>query len=249
MIKFFRNIRQRMLIENKVSRYLLYALGEIALVMIGILLALQVNNWNELEKEKKEEQKLLTDLRSEFSQNEVSLDSVLKKTKDAHSSLSVLIRLIGTDSLHDFKGKKLDSLLIECLDNPYWDRTEFILRDLENSGRLSKLTNKKLKLALYKWSQLNSSISDKDEDANIAYRYFLNYLKVHGSLRQIDIFQDLKEKRSNLTIDHSFLLTDLKFENAIDDFLIYTQQRVERLEKAKIIIEQIIIASDSSSAN
>ncbi|MGB5698261.1 DUF6090 family protein, partial [Muriicola sp.] len=168
MIKFFRNIRQRMLIENKVSRYLLYALGEIALVMIGILLALQVNNWNELEKEKKEEQKLLTDLRSEFSQNEVSLDSVLKKTKDTHSSLSVLIRLIGTDSLHDFKGKKLDSLLIECLDNPYWDRTEFILRDLENSGRLSKLTNKKLKLALYKWSQLNSSISDKDEDANIA---------------------------------------------------------------------------------
>ena len=47
MIKFFRRIRQKLVSENKVSKYLLYAIGEIALVMIGILLALQVNDWNE----------------------------------------------------------------------------------------------------------------------------------------------------------------------------------------------------------
>lgn len=47
MIKFFRKIRQRLLTENKFSKYLLYAIGEIALVMIGILLALQVSNWNQ----------------------------------------------------------------------------------------------------------------------------------------------------------------------------------------------------------
>jgi hypothetical protein len=47
MIKFFRKIRQNLLTENRYSKYLLYAIGEIALVMIGILLALQINNWNE----------------------------------------------------------------------------------------------------------------------------------------------------------------------------------------------------------
>ena len=47
MIKFFRNIRQTMIKENKVSKYLLYAIGEIFLVVIGILIALQINNWNE----------------------------------------------------------------------------------------------------------------------------------------------------------------------------------------------------------
>ncbi|MFT6995454.1 MAG: hypothetical protein ACJA1P_002199 [Maribacter sp.] len=47
MIKFFRHIRKQLLSENKFSKYMLYAIGEIALVMIGILLALQVNNWNE----------------------------------------------------------------------------------------------------------------------------------------------------------------------------------------------------------
>ncbi|MBC3759798.1 hypothetical protein H7U19_15400 [Hyunsoonleella sp. SJ7] len=47
MIKFFRKIRQKLLSENKFSKYLLYAIGEIVLVVIGILIALQVNNWNQ----------------------------------------------------------------------------------------------------------------------------------------------------------------------------------------------------------
>lgn len=46
MIKFFRKIRQQLLTENKFNRYLLYALGEIFLVVIGILIALQINTWN-----------------------------------------------------------------------------------------------------------------------------------------------------------------------------------------------------------
>ena len=52
MIKFFRHIRQQLLTENKFSKYLLYAIGEIVLVVIGILIALQINNWNEESKRK-----------------------------------------------------------------------------------------------------------------------------------------------------------------------------------------------------
>src|SRR6056297_275206 len=55
MIKFFRRIRQKLLSENKFSKYLLYALVEIVLVVIGILIALQINNWNEEQKRRIEE--------------------------------------------------------------------------------------------------------------------------------------------------------------------------------------------------
>ena len=54
MIKFFRKIRQNMIKENKASKYLLYAIGEIVLVVKGILIALQINNWNEDKKNEKE---------------------------------------------------------------------------------------------------------------------------------------------------------------------------------------------------
>lgn len=62
MLRFFRQIRQKLLTENRVSRYLLYAFGEIVLVMIGILLALQVNAWNEGRKDRRYERKMLGEL-------------------------------------------------------------------------------------------------------------------------------------------------------------------------------------------
>ena len=59
MFRFFRTLRERLLAENRTGRYLMYATGEIVLVMIGILLALQVNNWNEERKERALERKVL----------------------------------------------------------------------------------------------------------------------------------------------------------------------------------------------
>ncbi|WP_204346701.1 DUF6090 family protein [Psychroserpens algicola] len=63
MIKFFRKIRQKLLSENKFSKYLIYAIGEIILVVIGILIALQINNWNENRKRSNEELSILKDLK------------------------------------------------------------------------------------------------------------------------------------------------------------------------------------------
>ena len=54
MIKFFRHIRQSMINQNKTKKYLLYAIGEIILVVIGILIAIQINKWNENRKQKAE---------------------------------------------------------------------------------------------------------------------------------------------------------------------------------------------------
>ncbi|MDM9630265.1 DUF6090 family protein [Robiginitalea aurantiaca] len=73
MLRFFRQIRQRLITDNKFSKYLLYAVGEILLVVIGILIAFQVDNWNEQRKIRLEGISLLEDLKSdlEFSRTEL----------------------------------------------------------------------------------------------------------------------------------------------------------------------------------
>ncbi len=63
MLRFFRQIRQSLLTDNKFSKYLLYAVGEILLVVIGILIALQVDNWNERNQLKRTQQEQLTKLK------------------------------------------------------------------------------------------------------------------------------------------------------------------------------------------
>jgi len=69
MIKFFRNIRKSLLMENKTSKYLKYAIGEIVLVVIGILIALQVNNWNQERKDLKEAELIKQNIHDEFIKN------------------------------------------------------------------------------------------------------------------------------------------------------------------------------------
>ena len=65
MIKFFRNIRRKLLGQKRFSRYLLYAIGEIILVVFGILIALQINNWNEVQKINKRQAETIQQLHEE----------------------------------------------------------------------------------------------------------------------------------------------------------------------------------------
>ncbi len=77
MLKFFRRFRQRLLAENRFSKYLLYAIGEIFLVMIGILLAMQVNNWNENRKMIRQEKELLSGVLESLKTDSVSFERII----------------------------------------------------------------------------------------------------------------------------------------------------------------------------
>ena len=73
MIKLFRKIRQNLIMENKTSKYFKYAIGEIVLVVIGILIALQINNWNENRKLQQREVQILNEIKSDLSQTKKTL--------------------------------------------------------------------------------------------------------------------------------------------------------------------------------
>jgi Family of unknown function (DUF6090) len=90
MIRLFRNIRQKLASENKVMAYLRYAIGEILLVMIGILLALQVNNWNELRKQSIAETEFLEGVKKDLTQDKEYIQLVLKQM---HPRLEVFDQL------------------------------------------------------------------------------------------------------------------------------------------------------------
>ncbi len=106
MIKFFRHIRKSLLSENKFSKYLIYAIGEIILVFIGIAMALQFNNWNEHKKEKEKERQVLSEIISDLDYTLFDLDRVLnKRTNNLNrtiNSLKTIINVLETNKpYHD----------------------------------------------------------------------------------------------------------------------------------------------------
>ncbi len=90
MIKFFRKIRQKLLAENKFSKYLIYAIGEIFLVVIGILIALQINNWNENQKLKSAEIKLLQNFEISMLSDVESFEYYIEEYRTIHHSMRII---------------------------------------------------------------------------------------------------------------------------------------------------------------
>ena len=105
MIKFFRSIRKTLLNEGKTSKYFKYAIGEILLVVIGILIALQINNWNEKRKQTELGYQYLTEMRYELQDDVAMLDyyiNTLKRSIENHEAAlkTKNINTLPLDSLY-----------------------------------------------------------------------------------------------------------------------------------------------------
>lgn len=110
MIKFFRHIRQKMITQNKAMKYIIYAIGEIVLVVIGILIALQINNNNESEKAREFELKMLHEVRKELIQDTIYFNMITMRAKRALEGSNGLMLLIAnnnhnSDSIRKYMSK------------------------------------------------------------------------------------------------------------------------------------------------
>lgn len=116
MLRFFRKIRQRLLAQNRLGRYLLYALGEIVLVVIGILIAIQINDWNRgkdlYQQELESYQLIVADLKRDSALFE-TYEAVYSKFLDSYFGLNKLQKGQGS-----FDGILPDHLVMNVEFNP-----------------------------------------------------------------------------------------------------------------------------------
>ena len=165
MIKFFRKIRQQLLSEGKTGKYLKYAIGEIILVVIGILIALQVSNWNKQRVDAHSEQEVLIDLNTEIKSNIKELEIIIdehKKSLAAGKEIKSMI--MDSSKLKRISNDSLKSILIIMNYNYTYDPKLGILNSVINSGRINLIQNKEIR---YKLSSINESIIDANEDTEV----------------------------------------------------------------------------------
>lgn len=188
MIKFFRRIRQKLISENRFSKYLIYAIGEIILVVLGILIALKINNWNESKIENKNQQLILLNLIEDLKIDSTWINTNIT-TATRLNSLHKEIYLIGV------KGKNADSLK----NTEYLRRSTFIrVPSLENDSNIpNKIKDEDIRKALQRYFQIltfNSEVITRYVD-------FVNN-EMRPFLRQIEVFDlhSLFEDSSNSKI-------------------------------------------------
>ena len=107
MIKLFRHIRRTLISENNMGKYFKYAIGEILLVVIGILIALQINNWNEANKERQQEFKLLKQLKEDLTENEIEIKDLIRRIEVNKFSMDSVFKRLKKPT----KGKSISAYI------------------------------------------------------------------------------------------------------------------------------------------
>ncbi|MBG7613026.1 hypothetical protein IU405_12285 [Polaribacter sp. BAL334] len=221
MIKFFRKIRQKLLEQSKIRSYFVYAFGEIVLVVIGILIALQINNWNDNRITKTNALKVSKRLLNETKNNQKELALFILRVDKSKECAVQLLKRIGKDYQKQDE-HFIDSLLLGTYSVYNYDFNTAVLDKVLSSGELSSIKNDSIEVFMYqiktlqKGYELSENLLIQHINENIA-----TFWNDKISMRKID-FQFSKTGKdigdSQLEkIDNRAILGNLIFENIIND--------------------------------
>ena len=181
MFTFLRKIRKALIESGSAKRYILYAIGEIILIVVGIMIALQINNRNEGLKDLDKEQKILIQLSNEYNANLSQLEEKMSiRSNIILKSMEVLEQLdnkskIDMDTLKD----RIGDILLDPTFDP-------IQNDLFSSGNLRLIRNEKLKSLLTNWSSDIITVQELEELwQRMVPDLFLPYLLKTGLNRDV----------------------------------------------------------------
>ena len=192
MIKLFRKIRQKLLSENKFSKYFIYAFGEIILVVIGILIALQINNWNEQRKLEQQEStyycKIKEDISSDLFNIQRSKKSLDERQKTTKRLLTNLLKIQDNKSI-------IMKDYLASLRSYIYVPNKSAITDVTSSGKLENLKNEDLKNAILNYyseqeyalnvigsnqNNLNEKIFDYEDYSGFGIQELPLYQTIYG---------------------------------------------------------------------
>ena len=222
MFRFFRKVRQRFIANKNVRRYLLYAFGEILLVVVGIVIALQIDNWNEWRQEREDEQVVLQQLRDDYQANLKQLEQKIRMREAIIASAHKMLQ--ATDAPETTSRDSLVGYLAVIVLDPTFDPIE---NNLSASGALQLITNQKLKRMLSNWTSEIVAVRELEQNwARIAIGPLSN------CLRELGIYRSLSD----------YFINDLEADWAIDESARLEKQDIGPARNPPSVTE---IAADS----
>lgn len=240
-----------MLTENKFSKYLIYAIGEIVLVVIGILIALQINNWNESNKLEKEEVVYLKRLKLDLEKDTVYYNQSIARANLLIDRNTSFLKKIYEEQRSIEEGKDLMNI-------PLWDSEYLTIQDntfseLVSSGKLNIISSPTLKVAVVDFYRKIEVQENYIKEFNEYSRELMaNYVSAHpGTIKQTRKPEELAE----ILNASMFRLEDFQFLNnpsnsqfqALEDIVmvyknkheIFVELFQELKSESKLLISQI----------
>lgn len=208
--------------EKKIGKYLLYAVGEIVLVVIGIMIAVALNNANQEKKTKAEEQNYLLALKQEFEFNKVGLQVMVERDNSNLAAGSALLEYVSPEE-PQLTEEAFDEMLGRVILNEVqFSPSPGVLHEIKNSGKLGSFRDPALKKALGAWEAELTRVQFQERDeVHRARLAMIDYFNSNSNSRR-STFKLLGEKmgftNSKFKGQNQKALQSEAFENVLMDF-------------------------------
>ncbi|MEZ4901639.1 MAG: DUF6090 family protein [Spirosomataceae bacterium] len=209
--------------DGKIAQYVEYALGEIVLVVIGILIALQINNWNQTSINLKNERIYLLGLKEEFQTSKLKLDELMLVNQKNYNNALKILQFIGSKNVlpgeAEFSSLMYDTFAEDISYNP----NNSLLFEMISSGNLKNLTNTELRKQLTNWISTLEDISKQEIELGNQRKTVLDMFQsskysIRTVLKYSGTNNDLR--LTNHAISNLGLLKSVEFENNLLMFIL-----------------------------
>ena len=216
MIKFFRKIRYDLMEKNKTGKYLKYAIGEILLVMVGILLALQVNNWNEQRKINAQEQEILEGLDSEFTINFNRLEKVLQLHENSIENANEIMTYFNTN-ISSIPNAKFDSLQFHTQNVWTFNPRKGLLNSVITSGQINLISNIELKNLLASFEDMVNDTSEEVQEISFLGQRFYTITSEYIDIGKQNALGYSTYVNEGFQSDYNRFFKDIRIYNIINN--------------------------------
>lgn len=197
MAKVFRKRRSNSILDKKFKRYFIYAVGEIILVVVGILIALGINNWNEEINNRQQEVKILDQLLIEYTTNLEEIDNKISMRNMIVESVEKLFHY-ADEGFSDMSIDTVGLCIHRTTYDPTFDPADGVTNELLNSGKFYLLENEELKNKLTSWFRVVSELNEQEElTAKFVYERYLPYILENFDYRSIKKTKTVVDNQMN----------------------------------------------------
>ncbi|MEJ2595930.1 MAG: DUF6090 family protein [bacterium] len=229
MLRFLRKIKQKLIAEKRFSNYLLYAVGEIILVVIGILIALAINNSNQNRLLRQKEQTYLAGLKNEFEISRFKLQELIAVNRQSFEGAKMIVEFISDESMVPGEKQFSELLFNSFASDVAFNPNNSLLNEMINSGSLKDISNPELRIQLTNWvSTLEDIAKQEIEQNNQREKVVETFRTQENSLRTILDLAGVSENELGLPqrkehISNLKLLRSVEFENSLLLFMLSSQ--------------------------
>ena len=225
MIKLFRNIRRQLLEKESIRKYILYAIGEIFLVVVGILIALSINNWNNNKILRRTELKVYENIKNQINEDRLLLNGVIDYNTTYYEQYNFAVQIIERNDRSNI------DTLVRIAPNIYrysdFNRSGNIFQNLVNSGDLKILKNSNIIDRLQGLEELYIYINRLEE----------NHFKVILELGGTNLIDNINFSTGQ--IERPDEIYSFKFQNLLYVFMNISEEKDEIYHRAVSEIDAV----------